>query len=295
MGQKGIIRSGSSVCSQVDTGLKKKSILDKIYQWIRVSVRDVLCGRDVKNMQDFCILNNNAEFMHRKKGQKFKMNYTAVIGDIKNSKQTQNRSQIQKKLNAILDHINETYQTDISAKFIITLGDEFQGLLENNNHLLDIIKYIQQELYPVKLRFGIGIGEINTNILHDAAIGADGPAYYAARKTIQTLRIQEKKLKRQAADIQISIYNTENFEITQINLIFSFLKMIEDGWSEKQRFTIWDMQQHGGSQKECAKRMNTTQSTIARRLADGNYLTYERTKKIVHEALMRLENIINDN
>ncbi|MBQ3513978.1 MAG: hypothetical protein IJA32_09320 [Lachnospiraceae bacterium] len=216
------------------------------------------------------------------------MNYIAIIGDIKNSKKIENRNQIQEKLNSVLKYVNEVYQTDMAAKFIITLGDEFQGLIKSNEHLLDIIKYIQQEMYPIKLRFGIGFGEISTDIFYEAAIGADGPAYYAARKMIEELREQEKKLKKQAADIQISVYNTESFEVAEINTILALMKIIEDGWSEKQRFTIWDMKRNGGSQEECAKRMNTTQSTVARRLAEGNYLTYERARKTVDEALRYL-------
>lgn len=223
------------------------------------------------------------------------MNYAAIIGDIKDSKKIENRNQVQEKLNSVLKQVNEAYYTDISAKFVITLGDEFQGLLESSEHLLDIIKYIQKEMYPVRLRFGVGFGEISTDIFFEAAIGADGPAYYAARQMIEELREQEKKLKKQAADIQVSIYDTEDFEAAEINIILALMKIIEDGWSEKQRFTIWDMAQNGGSQEECSRRMNTTQSTVARRLADGNYLTYERAKRTVDEALKRLGKIQNDN
>ena len=223
------------------------------------------------------------------------MKYIAMIGDIKDSKNLENRSQTQKKLNNILKHMNKIYHEDISAKFTITLGDEFQGLLKKSDHILDIIKYIQNEMYPVKFRFGIGIGDINTNIIHNAAIGADGPAYYAARQMIEDIHDQEKKLKRQAADIQISLYNTQYFEMTQINTILALIKTIEEGWSEKHRFTIWDMAQNGGSQKECAKRMNTTQSTVARRLADGNYIIYERALNTVTEALKQLGEKLDDN
>jgi len=120
------------------------------------------------------------------------MEYIAIIGDIIDSKKIKSRRQIQEKLNRILKHVNEAYYADISAKFIITLGDEFQGLLKSFEHMLDIVKYIQREMYPVMLRFGIGFGEINTNIFFEAAIGADGPAYYAAREVIEQLRGQEK-------------------------------------------------------------------------------------------------------
>ena len=102
--------------------------------------------------------------------------------------------------------MNSIYNNDISAKFLITLGDEFQGLLEITAPILEIIKYIQREIYLIKLRFGVGIGNVFTLINHEAAIGADGPAFYAAREMIEFLREQEKKLKKQAADIQISVY-----------------------------------------------------------------------------------------
>ena len=171
---------------------------------------------------------------------------------------------------------------------MITLGDEFQGLLNKNEHLFDIIRHIQKEMYPVQLRFGVGIGEISTNVFYEAAIGADGPAYYAARNMIEELRDQEKKLKKHAADIQLSIFDTECFEIEEINIILALMKTIEDGWSDKRRYTIWDMAQNGGSQEECAKRMDTTQSTVARRLADGSYTTYERVKKTIDKALRYL-------
>ncbi len=216
------------------------------------------------------------------------MHYIAIIGDMKDSKKIENRSQVQEKLSAVLRYVNTAYRADISAKFIITLGDEFQGLLQSKAHILDIVKYIQREMYPVKLRFGIGFGEISTNIFCEAAIGADGPAYYAARETIEQLHEQERKLKKQAADVQVSLYDTDAFEITEINIILALMKLIEDGWSEKQRLTIWDMEKNGGSQAECAKRMGTTQSTVARRLADGNYLTYKQAREIADKTLKQI-------
>lgn len=216
------------------------------------------------------------------------MEYVAIIGDIIASKEIQERGDIQEKLRYILNQINEIYDNDISANFIITLGDEFQGLLKDNRNLLDIIKYIQKMMYPVRLRFGIGIGEISTKIFHEAALGADGPAYYAARNAMEELREQERKFRKQAADIYISRYNTICFEIKEINTILSLIKVIESKWSDAQRYTIWDMEENGDSQEACAKRMYTTQSTIARRLAEGNYITYERAKRTLEEALSRL-------
>ncbi len=244
-------------------------------------------------MYYYCIVDNYAVIMHNCDEVSF-MKYIAIIGDIVNSKNMMDRSHTQKKLNSILNRINENYKNCIASKFIITLGDEFQGLLKNFEDFLEIIKSIQREMYPVKIRFGIGIGEISTDIKYEAAIGADGPAYYAARNMIDEIRQQEKRLKKQATDIKISIYEQKMFELDEINTMLMLIKLIEESWSEKQRFTVWDMLENGGSQTDCAQRMQTTQSTIARRLADCNYIVYKETKGVLKEALNRLGEIIND-
>ena len=214
--------------------------------------------------------------------------YYAIIGDIKNSKEIDNRYEVQNKLKKILDDINLKYKADIKANFLITLGDEFQGLLNSPAFALEIVKYTQRELYPVKLRFGIGIGEISTEINQKAAIGADGPAFYAAREMINFLKNEEKHLKNQAPDIQIGYYNSKTIEIDEINIMLTLIKVIEDSWTDKQRYTIWDMMLNGGSQEKCAKRMMTSQSTVARRLLDGKYLIYLKSLKIIGEAIDKL-------
>lgn len=211
--------------------------------------------------------------------------YTAIIGDIRSSKEIINRRELHEKLSRTLAYINETYGGSIAAKFLITIGDEFQGLLLDTEYLLTIIQYIQREMYPVEFRFGVGIGDMVTDINPEAAIGAEGPAFYAARNMINELRGEEKKLKKQAADIRIEIYERPGLSTEEINTMLSLMKVVEGSWTEKQRLTIWDMAKNGGSQELCAKRMNTSQSTVARRLTDGNYIIYEKTKEILNKAL----------
>ena len=40
------------------------------------------------------------------------------------------------------------------------------------------------DIYPVEIRYGIGVGQITTNINTDMALGADEPGFYNARKAI---------------------------------------------------------------------------------------------------------------
>lgn len=215
--------------------------------------------------------------------------YIAIIGDVKSSKTLVNRNDVQEKLKKVLNNVNSLYSENIAAKFLITLGDEFQGLLFYTEKMIQIIKYIQREMYPIKIRFGVGIGAITTRIDKEAAIGADGPAFYAARNTISMLHDCEKRLKKQAPDIQVSKYDEDIFEITEVNTLLTLIKAIEDSWTEKQRYTIWDMMDNHGSQEACAERLKASQSTIARRLADGKYVVYVNALKIIEEAIGKME------
>lgn len=211
--------------------------------------------------------------------------YIAIIGDIKESKKIAERKSTQLMLNGILDRINSKYETSISAKFIITLGDEFQGLLCDAKVLIDIIEEIQREMYPVKIRFGIGFGKITTDINSEMALGADGPAYYKAREAIQRLKKNEQQNKIQPSDIRIEIEEDMHLISAMLNTILTMITMIQTNWSDRQREIIFDFDNHKGSQKECASRLGISQSSVQRGLIKGNYYAYYEAKETVKNVL----------
>lgn len=214
--------------------------------------------------------------------------YIAIIGDIKNSKELENRRDTQIKLNSVLNNINAKYKSVISAKFMITLGDEFQGLLRRGDGALDIIEEIQRAMYPVKIRFGIGVGQITTEINAEMAIGADGPGYYKAREAIEMLKNSEYRNKTQAANIRIEVENDENSITIMLNTIFSLMAVIQNNWSKRQREIVWAYEQYGGSQLECAERLNISQSSVQRSLINSNYYAYKDAKETVNTVLREI-------
>lgn len=214
--------------------------------------------------------------------------YIAIIGDIKESKLIEDRKRVQIRLKNVLDNINEKYGRAISAKFIITLGDEFQGLLCTGAKVIDIIEEIQREMYPVQIRFGIGIGAITTDINEEMAIGADGPGYYKAREAIEELKHSEQKSKMQSSDIHIEIQGDKNSVSVMLNTIFSLMEVIKSNWSERQREIIYEFEEFGGSQSECARRLNITQTSVHRSLANGNFYAYKNAKDTVNSILQEI-------
>jgi len=106
--------------------------------------------------------------------------YIALIADVIDSKQFKERSDLQKKLEAVLFHMNNRFETYLASRLTLTLGDEFQALLTLDAPIFQIIDSLRQDLKPAQLRFGIGLGKIVTDIDPLQSIGADGPAYWNA-------------------------------------------------------------------------------------------------------------------
>lgn len=211
--------------------------------------------------------------------------YIAVIGDIRTSKALEDRGQVQDKLYRILEAINCCYENDISAKYLITLGDEFQGLLNNGGNVFEMIEMIEREMYPVRIRFGIGVGTITTSINANMAIGADGPAYYRARNAIEILRAKEKRNKKSACGIWIEGDDSDELITDLLNSVFSLMSVLRNEWTERQREIIYDFDCHGDSQEKTARRLGITQSSVQKGLAGGNYYAYRDARDTAEKVL----------
>lgn len=218
-----------------------------------------------------------------------KNKYLAIIGDIKKSRQLEERKKVQVQLNDVLTQINQKYKEQIASKFLITLGDEFQGLLLNGSQALTIVEELKRKMYPIEIRFGIGVGEITTKIDREKALGADGPSYYYARNAIEQLKKNENRSKRISADIRIEMSDESRGIL--LNTIFELLKALEDTWTDRQREIIQDMLQHQDGQKNVADRFGIYQSAVQKVMVAGNYYTYENALENVQ---MTLEELWND-
>lgn len=214
--------------------------------------------------------------------------YIAIIGDIISSKEIRDRYEAQQKLTIILNQVNKIYANDIAAKFMITLGDEFQGLLDIGKNTINIIQLIERGMNPIRIRFGIGVGDIRTEINPDIPLGADGSAYHNARKMIDEIKKSEKKQMESRYDMKICIDDFS--EIADLmNSIFSLCTALRSKWTSRQTEIIYDRMEHGDNQVDAAKRMGITQSSIQKGLAASNYYTYANSMELISTYLEQIK------
>lgn len=201
--------------------------------------------------------------------------YVAVIGDIIDSRSLDNRNRYQQQFKETLAYINATYHSDIASRFMITLGDGFQGLLLNGNSVMNIVLDIEEKMDPLKLRFGIGIGEVSTYIAAEHAAEIDGPVYHYAREMIED--IERKATQRTQSQSNIMIYSTEAATLAEdnlLNVILSLCTAIKSKWSDRQKEIIRAYRANENNQSKTAQALNIAQSSVHRALYSARYSTY---------------------
>lgn len=110
---------------------------------------------------------------------------TVVIGDIVESRKltAQRRGSLQVELIGVLKWFNRQYKGAVLSDFLVTLGDECQGVLGTAEAFAELVWAVETVIPNAEIRWGIGYGTI-VGPLEPVALGMDGPAFYRAREAV---------------------------------------------------------------------------------------------------------------
>lgn len=202
--------------------------------------------------------------------------YLALIADVIDSKMVQERFDLQKQLEKTLQTMNELFGEFIASNFTLTLGDEFQGLLKVDAPVFQIIDTLRSELTPTQLRFGIGLGEIVTDIDHLQSIGADGPAYWNARAAINLVH-----QKNDYGNTQIYFSSGKENQDFFVNALIASGEAIRSGWRGSQEEILLDLLKRcvyseNFSQQDLAQSLEINPSALSKRLKSSSIRVYLR-------------------
>lgn len=115
------------------------------------------------------------------------MPYLVLIGDLVASRHSAHRQDLQQRLKAVLQRLNQQ-TAGLASPYTLTLGDEFQAVFTRADTVFDDMIQILASLHPAQARFALGLGKITTELNPDQALGMDGPAFYHARDGIGKLK-----------------------------------------------------------------------------------------------------------
>jgi DNA-binding CsgD family transcriptional regulator len=184
--------------------------------------------------------------------------YLAVIGDVIASRRTADRASLQARLTEGLARLNDDSHAPLAARFVLTVGDEFQGLLSSTERLLEILSALREAAHPAELRFGLGIGALATP-LREEALGMDGPCFHRARAAVER------------AEARGTLVEVDAGAPTPAAAVYAILyAALRAGWTARQR-QVLDLALAGMSGRDIAARLEISPSAVSQHLSAADH------------------------
>lgn len=151
----------------------------------------------------------------------------AVVGDLVGSKKHANRPLVEPALRETIGSLNHEYSTEVYAPLRLVRGiDEISGVLRKPDFSFEICARVNEKIFPARLRWGIGWGEIDVNLESHDAGAMDGTAFHYAAAAMD--RARKHKLT-----YAFSFPNITTEEIAFIESSAALYSAIVKGWTEK--------------------------------------------------------------
>ena len=132
-------------------------------------------------------------------------NVTAIIGDVVDSRKYEDRAKVQKRLIYSINYLNESFVDYIVKNVEVSSGDSVQGLFNDASMSFLYVRMLQMMMTPIKLRVGIGFGDID--YLDDSYTSnmLDGSAYHNARLALEVIEDVKENSVYLSADIHSKV------------------------------------------------------------------------------------------
>lgn len=187
--------------------------------------------------------------------------FVALIGDIRGSRELDDRKQVQEEFKRVVDSLNDHIpDSAIASPFTVTTGDEFQALLTDATAAVEAAVSASDRFHPARLRFGIGRGGLDTEVNPNQAIGMDGPCFHRAREAINSAKKDETWLRVGGWSDDLD---------GRINSMFDLVRCVREDWTDRQAQFALALKEKG-AQKHVADHYEVSKSTVSESLSAGH-------------------------
>lgn len=185
-----------------------------------------------------------------------KCKYLAITGDLRHSRQAEDRAELQRNLIRAIDSLNEYHgiRSGFAAPLAMTAGDAVQCLVRHPEVAVEVIHRLSEAARPSEFTFGFGFGPISTDLNENVAL-IDGPAFHMAREALEQAR---------SDDAWAAARGSEGAD-APITAIMYLMGAVRRRWTDRQVEFIRQMEK---SQKQTviAETLNVSQSVVSESL-----------------------------
>lgn len=147
--------------------------------------------------------------------------YSTIMIDIVDSRKYENRNEVQEFLKYIIEYLNNIFYKSLKKPLMFSAGDEIQGLFYDPLAAYLCVRFCMMICFPVKIRAGIGYGELAFDNEKWVSSELDGEVYHNARYAIESfsdkgsfgIRINTKTKKNKY--LNAMLYSSQLFQKQQ--------------------------------------------------------------------------------
>lgn len=178
----------------------------------------------------------------------------AVIGDMVQSRalSAHDRARAQREFTELVKLLNQRFRRGIASKFVVTIGDEFQGLLHTAEVIPELIWTVEADYAARQIRMGVGFGVLHTPI-QTRALNIDGPVLHQARAAITLARD-----KRMLGGVFMG-FGEHDVILTGFAQV---LRHVRSNWTARQREVV-GMLREGLTQAEIAEKLGVSKQAVS--------------------------------
>jgi hypothetical protein len=184
-----------------------------------------------------------------------------------------------KDFKALTKKINSIFKTTLASPLTITLGDEFQGLINGIHEVTEIIIKIEEivikEKYNFKLRYVIHFGNIESTINTKKSTEMLGSGLTKGREKLENLKTTKYRFDIETSNTSQSLILNESFKIFQT---------IIDKW-DLNDYELANAFIEFKDYSMVAKKLKKDRSLMWRRQKTLNMDNYFSIKNIIYESM----------
>ncbi|MDT3360333.1 MAG: SatD family protein [Spirochaetota bacterium] len=219
------------------------------------------------------------------------MQYYALVGDIRQSRQASDRKALQELLLETLKALNNRYSQHMAALLMGNAGDAFQGLFLPTAPILQICDGIRYGLSVQSgIRIGLGFGAIETAIDPKQSILADGPAFWNARAALQQVQQEDYYGTRTLA------FCLKDKHLESVKRLVNQVLVLHDQVSSKWKNTQLELARHyllthgfeKVSQTRLAKEMGLSTQQINTTIQAMGWFAFLDTRRETEQVLLQV-------
>ncbi len=183
-----------------------------------------------------------------------------ITTDLIGSKRQTDRAATQARVEEVLAAVNRDEGIPLLVPLSITMGDEWQGLVQRVDDAYRVDLEVRRRLHPLRVRSGIGVGPVTTPVRERTAL-MDGPCFHRSRAALD----QAKRHRGSSTLLRSGLEWLDDYVNAQERLILATV----DDWTDTQFATALAFLDEG-TETATAERLGVAQPTVHRSLAGAH-------------------------